>query len=98
MVIKAYSDILRNHFRSNDIIARVDGDKFAVISSGLTIDNYKKICSRIADECYEWKEAGNQPFEINATTGFVVFPSLKYGYDLNGLMGTIKEVIQEEKK
>ena len=96
--IKAYSDILRNHFRSNDIIARVDGDKFAVISSGLTIDNYKRICSRIADECYEWKEAGNQPFEINATTGFVVFPSLKYGYDLNGLMGTIKEVIQEEKK
>lgn len=96
--IKAYSDILRNHFRSNDIIARVDGDKFAVISTGLTIDNYKKICSRIADECYEWKEAGDQPFEINATTGFVVFPSLKFGYDLNGLMGKIKEVMEDEKK
>ena len=91
--IKAFADILRKHFRSNDIIARINGDKFAVISPGLTVDNYKKIKDQLADECDEWKKNGGFPFEIKFYSSFVVFPSLKAGYDLQGLM---EKILSEE--
>jgi len=84
--IKTFSDILKKHFRSNDIIARLNGDKFAVISPGLTIDNYKKIKSKIEDECLELKEKMLQPYAIAFRPDFVIFPSLKYGYLIDGLM------------
>ena len=96
--IKTFADILRHHFRSNDIIARLDGDKFAIISSGLTVDNYKKICVRIEDECSEWKESRSQPFEIKTVSAFVMFPSLKFGYDLQGLMEKTHQAILEQKQ
>lgn len=96
-VIKTFSEILRHHFRSNDIIARVDGDKFAVISPGLTVDNYKKIKEKISNECDDWKEKSGQPFEIKASSCFIMFPSLKNGYDIYGLMEKAGLVMENEK-
>ena len=96
-VIKAFSEILKRQFRANDIISRVDGDKFVVISTGLTVDNYKKICSRITDECEDWKKNCGQPFGIAVNNCFVMFPSLKYGYDLHGLMEKTGQVMLKEK-
>ncbi len=95
--IKAFSEILVHHFRANDIIARLNGDKFAVISTGLTVDNYKKIKVRITQECNEWKEKFGQPFEIAVTTCFVMFPSLKAGYDLSQLIEKTEEALYKEK-
>ncbi|MBO4534028.1 MAG: GGDEF domain-containing protein [Treponema sp.] len=86
LAIKTFAGILKNHFRSNDIIARLNGDKFAVISPGLTIDNYKKIKSKIEDECQEMKSKLLQPYAIAFKPDFVMFPSLKYGYSIKGLM------------
>ena len=95
--IKAFAEILRHHFRSNDIIARVNGDKFAVISTGLTVDNYKKIREKVADECNEWKDSRGQPFDIAASSCFVMFPSLKDGYDINALMERAGLSMEKEK-
>ena len=86
LAIKTFADVLKKHFRSNDIIARLNGDKFAVISPGLTIDNYKKIKSKIEDECQEMKSRMLQPYAIAFKPDFVMFPSLKHGYSINGLM------------
>ncbi len=86
LAIKTFAGILKHHFRSNDIIARLNGDKFAVISPGLTIDNYKKIKSKIEDECEEMKSKMLQPYAIAFKPDFVMFPSLKQGYSINGLM------------
>ena len=96
--IKTFAEILRQHFRSNDIIARIDGDKFVAISTGLTVDNYKKICSKISAECAQWKETSGQPFEIAVNSCFVMFPSLKYGYDLYGLMEKVGQAMLKEKQ
>ncbi|MCR4900952.1 MAG: GGDEF domain-containing protein [Treponema sp.] len=96
-VIKTFADILSKHFRSNDIIARITGDKFAVISSGLTVDNYKKIKERITDECNRYSEVNGGPFDIGMTTGFVMFPSLKYAYNLSGLLTKLTEVLEKAK-
>ena len=86
LAIKTFADILKHHFRSNDIIARFDGDKFAIISPGLTVDNYKKIKSKIEDECLEMKTKMLQPYAIAFKPDFVMFPSLKHGYSISGLM------------
>ena len=64
----------------------MNGDKFAVISPGLTIDNYKTIKSKIEDECQELKSRLLQPYAIAFKTDFVMFPSLKQGYSLKGLI------------
>ena len=95
--IKAFGELLKENFRSNDIVARIGGDNFFVISSGFSVDNYKNICEKIADSCYKWKETGARPFEINFTSSFVIFPSLKYGYDLQGLMGKLGQTIAKQK-
>ncbi len=85
-VIKVVGEILQKHFRSNDIIARLEGDKFGVISAGLNVDNYKKVLTNISDECALWKEKNGYPFEIDVSAGFAMFPSLKNGYALEPLM------------
>ena len=97
-VLKSFAEILTHNFRANDIVARIEGDKFAVISSGLTVDTYKKIVSDISDECQSWKEKSGQPFDINVTSCFVMFPSLKYNYDIDGLMDNCAESLAKAKK
>ncbi len=94
-VIKVVGEILQKHFRSNDIIARLEGDKFGVISAGLNIDNYKKVLSNISTECNEWKEKNNYPFEIDVSAGFAMFPSLKNGYALDPLVEKAEESVKK---
>ena len=85
-VIKAVAGFLQKHFRSNDIIARLEGDKFGVISVGLNIDNYKKVILNVSNACQKWKEDNNYPFDIDITSGFSMFPSQKTGYNLEPLL------------
>ena len=94
-IIKLVGEIIKKHFRSNDIIARLEGDKFGVISTGLNIDNYKNVRSIISTECNEWKEKNNYPFEINVSSGFAMFPSLKGGYALEPLLEKAEESVKK---
>ena len=96
-VIKFVGEMLQKHFRSNDIIARLEGDKFGVISAGLNVDNYKKVLTSISYECNEWKEKNNYPFEINVTSGFAMFPSLKNGYKIEPLVQKAEESVLKNK-
>lgn len=93
--IKVVAEILQNHFRSNDIIARLGGDRFAVISPGFTVDSYKRIKVVIEKACNEWKDSNGQPFEISVSSGFVMFPSVKQGYNLQALMEKVEESIKK---
>ena len=85
-VIKAVAQFLQKHFRSNDIIARLDGDRFGVISAGLNVDNYKKVIFNVTEECRKWKESNNSPIDIDVSAGFAMFPSQKTGYALQPLL------------
>ena len=85
-VIKAVAELLQKHFRSNDIIARLESDKFGIISTGLNVDNYKKVIALVSQGCHEWKESNNYPFDINISSGFAMFPSQKTGYALEPLL------------
>ena len=94
-VIKVVGHLLQKHFRSNDIIARLDGDRFGVISPGLNVDNYKKVLVNVSEGCRLVKEENNYPFDIDVHAGFAMFPSQKNGYSLEPLIekaqGSIKK-------
>ena len=85
-VIQSIGEILQKQFRSNDIIARLEGDRFGILSPGLNVDNYKKVVNNVSESCRQWKEANNYPFDLDITAGFAMFPSQKTGYELEPLM------------
>ena len=85
-VIQSIGEILQTQFRSNDIIARLEGDRFGVLSPGLNVDNYKKVIAKVSELCRQWKESNNYPFDLDITSGFAMFPSQKTGYALEPLL------------
>ena len=93
-VIKSVAIFLQKHFRSNDIIARLDGDKFGIISAGLNVDNYKKVLRNVSEECRKWKEENNYPIEVDVSAGFAMFPSQKYGYALAPLLEKAESTVK----
>ena len=97
-VIKFVGEILRKHFRANDIVARLGGDKFAIISPGFTVDGYKRIKVLIDKACEEWEQTTGQPFNISVSIGFVMFPSLKYGYNLQWLLEKAENSLDKSSK
>ncbi len=84
--IKTVAGLLQKHFRSNDIIARLEGDKFGIISTGLNVDNYKKVMSAVSQGCQDWKDSNSYPFDIDINASFAIFPSQKTGYSLEPLL------------
>ena len=94
-IIKFMGEMLQKHFRSNDIIARLGGDKFGVISPGFTVDSYKRVKTLIEKACFDWKEQNGQPFDISVSTAFVMFPSLKLGYNLTDLLEKLEESLNK---
>ena len=96
-IIKAFGEILVKHFRSNDLIARLGGDKFAVISPGFTVDSYKRVKNSIDKSLNDWKEENSLSFDFAVSIGFVMFPSLRFGYNLPQLMAKAEDAMLKEK-
>lgn len=96
--ILAESIILKSNFRSNDIIARVGGDEFAVISPGLTKDALKKIREQIEEDCRIWSGGNEQGFTLSISMGFVSYPSAKMGYKITPLLSEADSLMYIEKR
>ena len=96
--ILAESIILRSNFRSNDIIARIGGDEFAIISPGLTANALKKIREQIDEDCRIWSGGNEQGFEISISMGFVQYPSSKMGYKITPLLSEADALMYIEKR
>ncbi len=96
--ILAESIILRSNFRSNDIIARIGGDEFAIISPGLTKDALKKIREQIDEDCRIWSGGNEQGFPLSISMGFVEYPSPKVGYKITPLLSEADSLMYLEKR
>ena len=95
VAIKAQGTILRNNFRSTDIVARLAGDEFAIISPGLSIDYFNEIRENINKDCAKWSE--NSPYELSISMGFVEYPCEQTGYSLNSLLSDADASLYIEK-
>ena len=96
--IIAESIILRSNFRSNDIIARIGGDEFAIISPGLTKDALRNIRNQIDEDCRIWSGGNELGFSISISMGVVPYPSTKMGYKITPLLSEADSLMYMEKR
>lgn len=73
IAVKAMATVLTKAFRANDIVGRISGDEFAVVSSGLQYDHIEKTKQKIDDLCREISEEKNLPFLLTLSIGFSEF-------------------------
>ena len=84
--IIAESIILKGNFRSNDIVARIGGDEFVIISPGMKEETFRRIQEAIHEDCRLWTEKNNSKFKLSISMGYVKFPSEKVGYQITPLL------------
>lgn len=96
--IIAESIILKGNFRSNDIIARIGGDEFVIISPGMKEEAFERIQKNIQNDCNMWTEKNESPFTLSISMGFVKFPSDKVGYQITPLLSEADASLYVEKR
>lgn len=96
--ILAESIILKGNFRSNDIVARIGGDEFAIVSPGLNLEAFKRIREQIEDDCTRWSKGNGTQFTLSISMGFVSYPSEKVGYQMTPLLSEADSLLYIEKR
>lgn len=96
--ILAESIILKGNFRSNDIIARIGGDEFAIICPGLTEEAFERIKNQIDEDCDMWSLGNSSAFVLSISMGHVKYPSDKVGYQITPLLSEADSLMYIEKR
>lgn len=97
LAIATEAGILKNNFRSNDVVARIGGDEFAIISLGLTNETFLRIRKNIEKDCEEWKKENNVEYSLSISMGAVTFPSVNDGYSIISLLAEADSMLYKEK-
>lgn len=95
--IIAEASILRSNFRSNDVVARIGGDEFAIISPGLNSEAFTRIKNQIEADCEKWEKENDIPYKLSISMGVVPYPSEKDGYTITSLLAEADIRLYEEK-
>lgn len=96
--IVAESIILKGNFRSNDVVARIGGDEFAIICPGLTSPAFERIKGQVNKDCEKWSVDNRTPFPLSISMGAVVYPSDEDGYQITALLSKADELLYKEKR
>lgn len=96
--IQAEAKILSSNFRTNDVVARIAGDEFAIICQGITESAFEKIKKNIEEDCVKWTMESGSPFLLSISLGAIKFPSEKGGYNLDKLLSEADHKLYQEKK
>ena len=95
--IIAIATILKTSFRSTDFVARVGGDEFVIVSTGLSKEMFDGIKQKIEERCIEWTTRTNSLFLLSISLGYVEFP-FENNYDLTMLLSQADTELYEVKK
>ena len=87
--------ILRNTFRSHDVIARLGGDEFAIVSAGMDFSSLGKLKERIKEACEEWYIKTNSQFRLSISIGAVEFNEMNK--NLEKLLSQADKLLYKEK-
>jgi len=67
------ADMLRDTFRSSDIIARMGGDEFAVLALEVTEENEEHLLERLHTKVEEFNAKGWEPYQLSFSVGTARF-------------------------
>ena len=70
-LLQSVSDVIQSSIRENDFVARMGGDEFIVVFSGIGKEVAEKIWDRICDIFKEINETENRPYAISVSHGIV---------------------------
>jgi diguanylate cyclase (GGDEF)-like protein len=74
-VLKVFSQLLLEEFRSSDIIARLGGDEFCVLCSGVKEENIQLLLNRLQDAV---NANHNTKYNIHYSVGCIQYDSKKH--------------------
>jgi diguanylate cyclase (GGDEF)-like protein len=71
--IRNVTHVLRSAFRKSDIIARIGGDEFVIISTDATINDAANIIKKVKDTLARFNEMNRFPYVLGITMGFAAY-------------------------
>ncbi|MCH5291636.1 MAG: GGDEF domain-containing protein [Treponema sp.] len=96
IAIKTMADILKNTFRSQDVVGRMGGDEFVIVAIGLFPEQLDKIRERVKKAEADWYTAHKPPFHLGISFGVVPF-NQQTGGILDELVKEADKLLYEEK-
>jgi diguanylate cyclase (GGDEF)-like protein len=71
--IREFSRIIQKVFRKSDIIARIGGDEFAVLLSGVKNADLERILRRLTQLVEEWNSKNQRSYRLSFSAGWAPF-------------------------
>ncbi|MBR5400495.1 MAG: GGDEF domain-containing protein [Treponema sp.] len=93
--IKLLADVLRNVFRSNDVIGRLGGDEFGIVAPGMVLEHVPLIRKKIDETCKKESKRLKMPFTLSVSVGYA---DLEKSSLLKQLMAQADEMLYKEKR
>jgi two-component system, cell cycle response regulator len=91
------ASVLRNTFRQSDIIARIGGDEFVVVSIGTTEEGTSIAMSRLYQNFQAHNEERKRTYPLSISAGFVSFDS-ESPYTIDELLSLADKSMYEQKR
>ena len=96
LAIQTEARVLTEAFRASDIVGRLSGDEFAIVSTGLTKGYISAIRTRIEQLNLLLSEEAGLPLTLSISLGYVSFTPEKANLDV--LLSRADEKLYEEKE
>ena len=96
LAIQTEARVLQEAFRATDIVGRLSGDEFAIVSTGLTKGYISAIRTRIAQLNKIFSEQAELPLTLSISLGFI--PFTPENIELDALLSKADEKLYEEKE
>ncbi|MBR6968872.1 MAG: GGDEF domain-containing protein [Ruminococcus sp.] len=95
--ICSIADVLRVSCNQGEVFCRFGGDEFIIFGADYTEHGAQKLTKRIAENIRRINDSGENPFELSASTGFVI-ASPKYGEDIFYFVTEADKKMYKEKR
>lgn len=90
------AEILNHITRKNEVVARIGGDEFAIIVTGVELEEIKLLCERIKSEISKFNIKKELPLALSLSLGYAI--KKNYSEDINEIFIQADLAMYEEKK
>ena len=95
--LKKTAEILKETFRSSDILARLGGDEFVVLAAIDTDESTQSLTMRLQEKLDEANERGSRPYDLSFSVGVAHF-SDDDNHSIEELMAQADRAMYEQKR